>query len=880
MNPRSVEITVFAKDHGPLTKRIHLVGDLVANDSAACRMGKGSARRVRFDLTNVSAFADLINGFTAREAYALGRLKDGLPETVRVVAFDKLGGATDSAVIARTKDFLILKGGEPAIALLDVDLKGIPEETRRRIKDTGGVAAALCSVVPSLVDAAYVERPSTSAGLRNRETGDTYPGSGGFHAAIAIADGADIERFLSDLHDRLWLAGFGWGFVSAAGSFLERSLVDKACGSPERLIFEGPPIVEAPLEQEPRPAVAHEGGIIDTSTVCPPLSDAEKGELDRLKAAERARLKPQMDQARAKWAEGHIERMVAAGAPEADARATVDRWIDGQELSGDFPLPFDDPKLAGATVADVIARPDKFGGKTLSDPFEGPAYGRGKAILYRRADGSLFVNSFAHGGVRYELCPDSSEQVFDPWERYIVPEFPLIVLPTRLQAYVVQRSEMIGCDRSAFAMAALTAISAALDHRFGVKMMRHSDWWEHPRLWTLLVGDPSAKKTPAINQVTRPLERYQGDLLRDYEAAKRDYEAAKKDNNDVPEPNAPERYIVWDSTTEKLGKILADNSHEGLLVKRDEFAGWLGSMDKYSGGTRSGASSDRAFWLKAYDGGPYAYDRINRGTVYIRNLSVSLLGGVQHTRLVELGGLTSDGLLQRFVPIIMRSSSLPIDRPSGDDEDEYQTLLFKLIKATPRRLFFSDEALVVMNDLRAHLFNLEQASDGVAFGFQAFVGKLSGIAGRLALILQLATYPDDVSETIHVPIANHIRSLVHDFILPHAFEFYRQAEEMSGGERLRAIASWILTSKEKVVASRDLSRNVWCLRGLTLPEMHKLLSPLVVAGWLEPKTPYPSNREWTVTPLVEVQFERRRQIEEDRKRALAQLMGSPRKEQA
>ena len=78
------------------------------------------------------------------------------------------------------------------------------------------------------------------------------------------------------------------------------------------------------------------------------------------------------------------------------------RAIDN-ELSGDFPLPFDDPKLAGTTVADVLAQPAKFIHKTLSDPFEGTAYGRGKAIVYQRENGSLFINSFAHGGATYEL---------------------------------------------------------------------------------------------------------------------------------------------------------------------------------------------------------------------------------------------------------------------------------------------------------------------------------------------------------------------------------------------------------------------------------------------------------------------------------------------
>ena len=81
----------------------------------------------------------------------------------------------------------------------------------------------------------------------------------------------------------------------------------------------------------------------------------------------------------------------------------VDRWLDQQELSGDFPLPFDDPKLAGTTVADVLANPDKFLDKTLADPFEGPRYGKGKARIYRRENASLLINSFAHGGIQYEL---------------------------------------------------------------------------------------------------------------------------------------------------------------------------------------------------------------------------------------------------------------------------------------------------------------------------------------------------------------------------------------------------------------------------------------------------------------------------------------------
>jgi hypothetical protein len=84
--------------------------------------------------------------------------------------------------------------------------------------------------------------------------------------------------------------------------------------------------------------------------------------------------------------------------------------------------------------------------------------------------------------------------LFNPWEAYIVPPFPFEVLPIDVQSFVKTQSTIIGCDPSALAMASLANFSAALDHRFRLKMMRHGNWWVSPRLWVLLVGDPSRKK--------------------------------------------------------------------------------------------------------------------------------------------------------------------------------------------------------------------------------------------------------------------------------------------------------------------------------------------------------------------------------------------------
>ena len=86
---------------------------------------------------------------------------------------------------------------------------------------------------------------------------------------------------------------------------------------------------------------------------------------------------------------------------------TIARQCEGVLLP-DIVLPFDDPEFAGCTVADVLADPDKFEGATLADPLEGIDYGVCKAQVMRRADGSMWIHSFAHGRTVYELKLDAA----------------------------------------------------------------------------------------------------------------------------------------------------------------------------------------------------------------------------------------------------------------------------------------------------------------------------------------------------------------------------------------------------------------------------------------------------------------------------------------
>jgi hypothetical protein len=267
---------------------------------------------------------------------------------------------------------------------------------------------ALVSVLPALAGVARVERKSTSAGLYRADTGDPIAGSDGLHVYLLVQDGTDGERFLKVLHARAWLSGFGWIVVGTGGQLLERSIVDRVVGSPERLIFEGPPVLDPPLaqHQEMRRPVAVDGDPLDTLAACPPLTLLEEARLRELRAREASRLALEVTRERNAFIARQSSELVRrTGMSLSRARRTIERQCDGILLP-DVVLPFDDAELAGKTVADVLAEPTAFAGATLSDPVEGPEYGRCKARIMLRADGTVWVNSFAHGRSVYELRLD------------------------------------------------------------------------------------------------------------------------------------------------------------------------------------------------------------------------------------------------------------------------------------------------------------------------------------------------------------------------------------------------------------------------------------------------------------------------------------------
>jgi predicted P-loop ATPase len=409
---KSIEVTLLRKGRGILSKRISLVDNKVVSDGSACAMGHGSAERKKVD--GLVGFAKLIDSLKSNECITLGTLRDDLPNVVAIAKKDEI--TPESSAVARTAGNLRYREGEPAPVLFDYDTKGMPDSVARRVEAAGGYWGALVSILPGLASAAHVVRPSTSSGLSNADTGETYPGSAGKHAYVEAEDGSDSERFIRALHDRAWLAGFGWYWLGEDGKLLERSIVDRMVGRAERPVFEGAPWVEPPLRQDvaSRRATYHPGGRVDTRAVCPLLSSSELQAKAKLLADDARRVEPERKKVREAYVEKEVKKLRARhpNVTIAEAKATIEKRIDGGILTPDTVLQFDDfdggdPSVTDITVGAILDNPEAFAGLTLADPIEGIAYGRGKATVMIGDDDVPFIHSFAHGGAVYRLRYDA-----------------------------------------------------------------------------------------------------------------------------------------------------------------------------------------------------------------------------------------------------------------------------------------------------------------------------------------------------------------------------------------------------------------------------------------------------------------------------------------
>jgi hypothetical protein len=394
-----------------------------------------------------------------------------------------------------------------------------------------------------------------------------------------------------------------------------------------------------------------------------------------------------------------------------------------------------------------------------------------------------------------------------------------------------------------------------------------------------LVGEPSAKKSPILRHAALPLARIDSKLVASYLAEKDEYEKKSADEKKlVPIPKCS-RVKIEDTTIEAAQEVLRD-SPNGVLCHQDELSGFFGTLDKYSGG--KGAGADRAFWMKAYNGGAYSYHRIARGSANIANLSVSLLGGIQPDAIRKVAGDTiDDGLLQRMLFIVLHAAKVDQDKPRDQVSKEYNQLVDKLYGLQPPQqqgfneneseetvLRFDPAAQAIRNELAQKHIDL-MAIEALNKKLATHVGKYDGVFARLCVLwhcienVDRPTLPAIVTEAT----ARRVADFLHGFIFRHAVAFYIDILGLADDhERLRNVAGFILARELTLISNRDIQRGDRSMRRLTDFDTQKIFEQLEALGWLQREQKALSKKiVWHVNPLVHLQFKDRAKQETRRR---------------
>jgi len=453
--------------------------------------------------------------------------------------------------------------------------------------------------------------------------------------------------------------------------------------------------------------------------------------------------------------------------------------------------------------------------------------------------------------------PEPDLSVLRP-DRPRSPTLPIAAFGPAWAEWISRTAEAAACPPDYVAAPLLAAASALIGNARWAEAT--PGWAEPPHLWLAVVGDSGTGKSPGADCLMREVlpeveQRMLADFpdrLRAWHAGielgraarqswrQRSREAAKHATPaplpplvmPMSEPQMP-RLRQHDVTIEQVAGLLADAAPKGLLIVRDELAGWVLDMNAYHAG-------GRPFWIEAYGGRPYRVERKSEpNPIIVPRLAVAVYGGTQPDRLIRLLREGDDGLLGRLMwlwpePIHFRLSHQPpragwairaldrlreLEMQPGDPP-------------VPIRTPLTDEGRSLIEAFARDMQDRQQDAGAMT---RAALGKARGQALRLALVLELLWWcgedgasapPTRISPDAFAAAAG----LISDYFVQTAQRVY--GETPPGDRNVATLARWIMTSQTAELHVRYLQRIVR-LPGLrTAEQIRHAAEILVTAGWL------------------------------------------------
>lgn len=481
--------------------------------------------------------------------------------------------------------------------------------------------------------------------------------------------------------------------------------------------------------------------------------------------------------------------------------------------------------------------------------------------------------------------PDPDWSILQPHRRP-APELPLDVFGPLWSRWIADAAEAKGAAPDFIALSLIAAAGALVAN--SRRASPWAGWTEPPIVWAAAVGNPSSGKSPALDAVMDLVRELERELDADFDDRTRENLVAREvakarrekwdaevraalkagqpppdPPRDVDPPEAPARRRLFstDATVERLARIAAANDR-GMLLSRDELAGWLGQLDKYGGN-----GSDRAFYLESFGGRPYVIDRVKDATALrVPFLSVGVLGGIQPDRLASL--LLSgddDGLAARFLYAWPEAGRPKRPRRAPDNGTALGALRWLLTlgpvevdgRKGPRVLPFDPAAADDLQAWREQVADMEEATSGL---FLSWLGKLPGVAVRLAMVFELLWWAENAMaqpepSSVSRQAVRAALGFLDAYALPMARRAFGEAALPQTDRDAIALARWLRTRAPipATVNARDL-RHADALPTRDAERYDRALAELEAAGWLRPvprrQGPGRGRKDWLLNPRL------------------------------
>ena len=337
--------------------------------------------------------------------------------------------------------------------------------------------------------------------------------------------------------------------------------------------------------------------------------------------------------------------------------------------------------------------------------------------------------------------------------------FPLSSLPKPLEAFTHEAGAAIGVEPAPIALAGLCCLAGCIGNSRVIEIKPHSDY-RPASIWGMQLADISAKKSPIYRAATEHLKKKQKAAFALWEEELAQWDSIPRDQRNEPEPVCPQT-LVDESTMEGLIWCLHQN-RRGVIVIKEELAGWIAGLDKYRKGGKVG-SGDAEQMLTIYDQDDITVNRKNSRPILIPNAHVSIFGNIQPAVYKDCfeGKLSQNGLLQRFLvcapprPLYRWSDQeVSPEKKEGLGHLYDQVLKLGSKDGNPVPISMGDEAKERWIDF----VNTHGAAGDHLTGMDgAFHFKAEGHAARLALVVHCARYVD--TSTAGVPARVDLQSI-------------------------------------------------------------------------------------------------------------------------